>query len=213
MIPRIFEGETAFVVAGGPSLKGFSFDRLRGRNTIAINRAHEFLDDARVLWWSDARYWRKARETLMAHAAPYKATCQMQYDPADAVPAEVHVYQFSGLDGFDSRPGYLRHGNNGAYAALHLAAHLGARRIILLGVDMRHGRAGETHFHDGYEPMSKTMRETHEQNTLTRLMLPYFRTLVKPLAELGIEVLNASPESRLDCWPRVSIDEGLSRAA
>lgn len=207
-IPRIFDGETVFVCASGPSLIGFDYSRLAGRNVIAINREHEVIPTAQVLWWSDARYWRgeiegrPTRDSLMGHAAPYKATCQMDYRPTDELPPEIIEYRFTGTRGFDPDPRCLRSGNNGAYAATHLAAHLGAKRIVLLGVDMRYGAKGQSHRHTGHGMM-------HAEATLTTLMLPHFRTLAEPLAERGVEVINASPDSALTIWPRCSIDQGL----
>lgn len=201
-IPRIFEGQPVIIVAGGPSLIGFDWSRLTGKNVIAINRAYEVVPGAAVLWWSDSRFWRHHRDGLGAHGAMWKATCNINYHESDALPDWVKQYVISGHKGFDEDPGKLRSGNNSAFAATHLAAHLGARRIILLGVDMRHGPAGETHFHDGHGMQ-------HLEQTLTDLMVPYFGSLAEPLAERGIEVINASPDSALGIWPRRTIDEGL----
>lgn len=203
MIARIFEGETVFIVAGGPSLRGFDFTRLDGRNVIAINRAFEYLPKAEVLWWSDARFWRHHRDDIVVHSARWKATGNVGYVPSDFLPSWVVQYHFSGHGGFDENPKNLRTGNNSAFASIHLAAHLGAKIIVLLGVDMRHGPTGETHFHEGHGVM-------HLEETMTNLMIPYFETLVKPLAALGIQVINASPNSALEVWPRVTIDEGLA---
>jgi hypothetical protein len=203
LIPRIFEGAKVFICAGGPSLSGFRFDRLAGKRVIAINRALEFVPGAEVLWWSDARFWRNNRTAISAHRARYKATCQIGYQGDEVLPPWVTQYRFTGVSGFDADPRCLRHGNNSSYAAIHLAAHLGARKIVLLGVDMRHGPAGETHFHGGHGL-------EHQEETLEKLMLPFFDSLAVPLAERGIEVLNASRDSSLTLWPRCSIDEGLA---
>lgn len=207
MIPPIFQGQAVVICAGGPSLRGFDFRRLSGLNTVAINRAHEFIPDAKILWWSDARYWRRARETLMAHSAPYKATCHLDYYPQDAVPDSVHVYRMTGVNGFDEDPYCLRSGNNSAFAALHLVAHMRPRLIVLLGIDMGHGPHGESHFHDGHG-------ETYHRPDLMRnYMLPHFGSLAKPLADRSIEVINASPNSAVTCWPRCTIDAGLALLA
>ena len=202
MIPPIFAGHTAIVCAGGPSLRGFDFSRLAGRKVIAINRAHEFIPGADVLWWSDAMFFRRNRDAVMAHAAPYKATCQVDYAPGDLPPGVIQ-YRFTGSRGFDEQPGCLRHGNNGTHAAIHLAAHLGAQKIVVLGLDMRYDKHGRSHFHDGHGVM-------HAEVTLTRLMLPHFKPLADALAARGVEVINASPKSALTIWPRCSIDEGLA---
>lgn len=202
-IPPIFEGQAVALVAGGPSLRGFDFERLRGFPVIAINRALEVLPFAHVLWWTDASFWRRRRDAIMAHRAIWKATCQTHYHETDALPESVIQYRFTGHQGFDEDPRCLRSGNNSTYAAMHLLAHQRPARIVLFGVDMQHGPAGETHFHDGHGL-------PHTESTLTNLMLPYFEGLVAPLAARGIEVINASPQSALRLWPRCSIDEGLA---
>ncbi len=203
MIPRIFEGAACAIVAGGPSLSGSDFSRFSAPNVIAINRAHAVLPQARVLWWTDAAFWRRERDALAAHGAPHKATSDMGYH-ADlkAVGEIAEVYKLTGIAGFDPDPACLRHGNNSAFAAIHLAVHLGAKRIVLFGVDMKLGQGGRTHFHDGYASQLR-------QHTLTVQMLPHFASLKKPLAKMGVEVINASPDSALQVWRRVSIDEGL----
>lgn len=202
MIPRIFEGRAVAIIAGGPSLVGFDFGTLAGCNTIAINRAYEFVPDATVLWWSDAIFFRKHKEALHAHAAPYKASGQLNY-AKDELGASIHQYIFTGHEGFDPDPGNLRHGNNSAFSATHLAAHLGAQTIVLFGVDMKHGKDGATHFHGGHGVI-------HIEQVMTDHMLPLFRSLAKPLRRLGIDVINANPDSALELWPMCSAHEGVA---
>jgi hypothetical protein len=40
---------------------------------------------------------------------------------------------------------------------------------------------------------------------------PALATLVDPLARARVEVLNATPNSALKCWPRVDLAEALDR--
>lgn len=205
MIPRIFEGQTVAIVGSGPSMTGFDYSRLAGLPTVAINRRHEDLPDATVLWWTDAMYWRRARGTLKAHAAPYKATCRMHYvevELQDLAAAQIHVYEMTGLRGFDPNPAFLRHGNNGGFAAMHLAAHLGAKTLVLFGLDMHTAPDGATHCDGGHG------LAMHADHTFLNRMLPYFESLAEPLAERGIGVFNASPDSAIRCWPRVGREWG-----
>lgn len=203
MIPRIFEGGAVIIVAGGPSLRGFDWRRLKDKNVIAINRAYEVVPSALVLWWSDAKFWFHHREGLLAHRAPWKATCNLNYG-SEPPPPEIHQYRFTGHKGLDPDEGCLRSGNNSAFAAIHLAVHLGALDIVLLGADMKHGPHGETHFHTGHGVQ-------HQEDTLTELMLPWFDSLAAPLAARGITVTNASVDSALTTWPRCTIDQGLGQ--
>jgi hypothetical protein len=78
---------------------------------------------------------------------------------------------------------------------MHLAVHLGAARIVLHGFDMRIVR-GELH--------AMARRERQDAAGFGRVlreeMLPKFQTLVEPLRERGVEVINATPGSALTYW-------------
>lgn len=201
MIPRIFEGQPVIICAGGPSLKGFDFGQLVGTNHIAINRSLENCPTAPMLWWSDCRFWWWKRHAILKHKAKFMGTCDVGYALGPKLPPLVQRYKVTGNYGFDEKPDCVRSGNNSGYAAMHTAIHLGASMLILLGIDMQYIDR-ESHYHDGYDV-------PHQEPTLRDYMLPHFAGLVKPLAERGIPVLNASAESALTCWPRCSITEGL----
>lgn len=202
MIDPDFTGQTVVIVAGGPSLAGFDFDRLRGRTVIAINRAYEFCPEATMLWWSDRNFWKGHWQNLLAHAAPFRACAGTEIAQED-MPASVRVWPCSGVSSFDPHPDRIRHGNNSTYAAIHVAAHRGARKIIPLGLDMRFGPAGETHFHGGHGVLLL-------EQTLKDDLLPHFATLAPWLAALGIEVVNGSPNSAVEIWPRCTPEEALA---
>lgn len=199
-IPRIFEGRTVCIVAGGPSLAGFRWGDLTLANVIAINRAYEVLPFAKMLWWGDASFFRQHKTGLWSHGCYYKATFKHGYGQ-DEIPEWVTTYRVSGREGFDPDPACMRTGNNSTYAAMHLCAHLGAKRIVLFGVDMKWS-GDRTHWHDGYgtAPIPGMLEDK---------MRPLFAGLVQPLAERGIEVINASPDSALDLWPRCSLSDGV----
>lgn len=203
-----FQGHTVFVVGGGASLSGFRWDRLAGRYVCAINRAYEVIPGAQMLYWSDAIFFRPHRDAIMAHGAPLKAALDWGYEKGE-LPADIVRFRKSetgdGRCGFDPDPSRLFTFNNSAGAALHVLAHMRPSRIVLLGVDMRHGSDGRTHWHSGHN------RYVAEE-TLTNLMLPHFEALRDPMAERGIEVLNAiNPDipSALEVWPKITIEEAM----
>ena len=47
-VPKLYDGETIYIIGGGPSLKNFKFESLHGCRTIAINKAILFYPDADV---------------------------------------------------------------------------------------------------------------------------------------------------------------------
>lgn len=95
-------------------------------------------------------------------------------------------------------------GANSGYQALNLALMTGATRIVLLGYDMQLTH-GKTHNHgDHGDGLSNP----------TERMLAGCRQLldkVAPeIAERGIEVLNATRETALRAYRRVSLNEALA---
>ena len=97
----------------------------------------------------------------------------------------------------------LSHGNNSGYAAINLAYHLGAKRIILLGYDMRND-GKKSHYHDGY-PVPITGDNIYRDE-----FIPGFQVLADLLKTKGVEVYNASLNSLLTVWPKITIDKALT---
>ncbi|TVM02870.1 MAG: hypothetical protein CV087_08170 [Candidatus Brocadia sp. WS118] len=93
-----------------------------------------------------------------------------------------------------SDPTVLHYTQNSPYVALCLAAHLGAKRIGLIGVDFT-----DHHF------FAKTGRH-HLTRQLSRIDGEY-NALGRALEQLGIEVVNLSRESRLTAFRKGSIEE------
>lgn len=91
-------------------------------------------------------------------------------------------------------------GRNSGYQAINFAVHATPARIALLAYDMRFD-GGKAHFH-GDHPI-----KSHEPDFVG--FAKRFRTMLPQLKTLGIEVLNCSPISLIDAFPKVSIEEAL----
>lgn len=188
---------TLWCVGCGPSLRGADLGFLAGRHTIAINRAHEIVPSPEHVWFSDFRFWQQYHEDLLDRAGQVHTVM----DAAGRhlfYPSNFRVWKNTGKVGLDTNEG-IRTGNNGGHAALNLAYHLGATRIILLGYDLRLGPNGEGHFHE--EHPWGAMKD----RTLREKMLPLFRPIALELADRGVEVLNATPGSALVVFPKADL--------
>ena len=108
----------------------------------------------------------------------------------------------AGRTGLELAPTGVRHGTNSGFQSINLAYHFGVRRIVLLGFDQKVGAGDVTHHHGGYGAPPDIVR-----HVLQATMLPHFQSLVDPLAELGVEVINACADSAIPHWPRMSIDD------
>jgi hypothetical protein len=203
MLSPIFSANDAvWIVAGGPSLRGFNFGMLDDANVIAVNKSFMNLPNARVIWWSDTRFWLWAQQfgwPLETHSAI--KCCGSDHRSDVKYPPEINQFKFDGLKGLSLVPGYLRSGNNSAYAAANLAIQLGARRIRYLGLDMKLGDDGADHHYPSY-PTGPI-----KSNTLSEKMLPLFETMVQPLRDIGAEVVNCNLDSAVTCFPKADFWE------
>lgn len=200
-VPPMWAGETVAILGCGPSRNLVCMERLRatGYRVIAIN------DSFRAAPWADMLYF--CDQTWYASRQPEISRI---WTGAPIVTLENTIHGVARLHnteplGFDPDPSCLRHGSNSGYQAIHLAAHLGAKRIVLFGFDMR---VVGHQLHAEARPERQS--EAVFQRTIEECMLPSFPTIVEPLAERGIEVLNASPGSALKCWPMIGVEEALN---
>jgi len=100
------------------------------------------------------------------------------------------------------RVGVIGSGGNSGFQALNLAVQFGAKRIVLVGYDMRVD-AG-LHWH-GAHPHGLN-------NPSAGSVMRWAATLdaqAPLLKRLGVEVLNASPVSALKAYPKVRLEDVL----
>lgn len=201
-MPPIFAGRPVAILAGGPSLTEGQLDlvRLARREAhlavIAINDSWRLMPDAELLWFCDARWWRwHGAAVSMGFTGAVWTLDNLE------IPGVRHI-QNAGAFGFAPNPAQLMAGRNAGYQSLHLAAHAGARLALLLGYDMR-DVDGRSHWHAGHPVAAPPDRYAQ--------MLEAFPHLVGPLAERRLEVVNCTPDSALDCFPRVPLASAVAR--
>ena len=110
----------------------------------------------------------------------------------------VETLRMSGRDGIETDPTALKSGSNSGAAAINLAVHFGASRVVLLGYDMKPSKAGSHWFGEHPVPLRR--------NSPYGAFLEKFRGMVEPLRDLGVEVVNCSRETALECFPRVALE-------
>lgn len=142
-ITEEWKDQDVCVIGGGPSLRGFDFDRLKGRNTIGCNDAFRLGPEiVKICIFGDSSFFHKTKWDLEKYTGRI-VTCapglmNLKLDWLHQVPRRK-----SGLQN-DSTLGW--NFSTGA-AAVNLAISLGAKRIFLLGYDM--GKVeGKTHWHN-----------------------------------------------------------------
>lgn len=199
---------TIYIVGGGPSLQDYAWERLIGKRIIGINRAFEVVPWADVIYFTDYKFFEEYQHKGLLEVSSTLVTVDDSIRHSQVVP-----FRNTGMRGLDLDNSCLRVGKNSGHAAINLAVHLKAKRIVLLGFDMcveqcavtrisdrkSMSVSGRSHWHDGYR--------TGPNLQTYAAMLEYFPSLVEPLRELGVEVLNASPHSKLDLFRKISLGD------
>jgi hypothetical protein len=236
-IPRDWPGSTIFIFGGGPSLRGFDPERLRGQRTIVINRMVLPVDENRrtpadpqfdgsklnwpgvpwadILYFADYAWWRADKQAVAKvwEGGRIITSNRQVASDVDAGFGEVQVFgiQNTGTGGLERKPTGVRNGSNSGHQAMNVAYHLGAARIVLLGFDQRVDGL-TTHAHGGYRGGAVAADQYAEKlaHQMTVSHLPYFQRIGLALAREGVEVLNASPESAIACFPKITLDEAVA---
>ena len=200
--PRLWPGATVACLGGGPSLTHAQVAALKGRvRVIAINDAWQVAPWAEVLYACDWRWWLK--HNGVPAFTGLKVALSNARAHLDAYP-EIHLLENTGTEGLEFEPTGLRTGRNGGYQAINLAVHLGAKRILLLGYDMKAAADGRTHWFGDHADWPT------RPSVFAQAMLPHFPGLAAALEVLGVEVVNCTPDSALDTFPRVPLEDALA---
>ncbi len=218
-IPRLWPGGTAYILGGGFSLHGFDGRRLAGKHVIAINNAWEIYPEAEFLHFADRAWWMQYREKVSADfKGGYITTCHRSLHETAGVHIIDNTGTVEGHDRLEINQSKLS-GRHGGQQAINLAFHLGVRRLVLLGFDMRvnpapiDGVTDDCHFHTGHNRPTTVADYGWHTPVPGGPVLPGFIQTMRPVAEAlaarGVEVLNATPGSALDCYPIVEIGDVL----
>lgn len=182
---------TVVCLASGPSLTAQDCDRVRtsGLPTVVTNTTYRMAPWATVLMAYDSKWWDLHGQEVKATFTGHKVTF--------ARSGERHGAQSLALCKF--RP----YGNSGA-AAVSLAVLAGARKVVMLGYDCQH-TGGQTHWHGNHPaPLGNA-------GSVARWPAK-FAQLAQYARQSGCNVVNASRETALTCFPRVRLEDEIEPA-
>lgn len=100
----------------------------------------------------------------------------------------------------------IHQGGNSGYQAMNLAYLWGAKAMILLGFDCSPSKRGEAHWF-GQHPAGLTQQQPYD------LWQGKFPALAQDLRKEGVQVYNASRETALRCFDRMTLDEAIKRCS
>lgn len=223
VLPRIAEGRPVVCIASGPSLTTDDVEYVRGKAVvIAINDVARLVApwaDVAVSvdssWWT--QHYKAMRQfpglKVRTHPGNHQVRLGRRPNPLYCPRCDARLRKHgdcwcdgivtlgnAGRDGFSLDPVAIVTTYNSGGAAINVAVHLGGRRVLLIGYDMGPDASGRRHFFDT-EPSQITSPFEQFRKSIA--------TMVPHLRRAGVEVINCSRATRLECFPRQSLGEAL----
>ncbi len=188
-----WDDRPVYIVGGGPSLRDFDFERLRGRRVLAVNEAFVNLPFAPDAVFSLDSNWARHRcaEMTCFTGEKFLAVQEPYWPYVD--PSAIMLRRLR-RPGLSVDQGSVHICGTSGYGALNVAYLKRAREIFLLGFDM----AGSGHWHPepgwggeiALEPWAAAFDDASAQ-----------------LSAEGVKVWNCSPRSAILAFSRISLEE------
>lgn len=157
-IPKLWDGQTAYVVGGGPSVTPEMLASLQGRKVITVNMSYLATPWADWLFFADLRWWDREfaerEKQLRAFSGRIITTSTHVGDRAPTLGIDVKLVKRitpqSIKTGLGVAPDTIAMERTSLQGALNLCYHFGVKRIALLGADNRDAPNGRIHWHGEY---------------------------------------------------------------
>ncbi len=224
-VPRTWDGATVAIVGGGPSLSlsppNWALLQEKAK-VIVVNVAFFVAPWADVLFFNDCAFWTTWIKDLRTFPGIIVTTCK---NHARSSNGPKVLYRVKDAQGISRDPETLRWNGSSGACAIGLARHFGAKKIVLLGMDMKPTESpgvvprgvavgdkarvtipSPDNFHSLYPPRDNP-RKPHAPFPY---FLSFFPAIARDLADEGIECVNATPGSALEQFPKVSLEEALA---
>jgi len=221
-VPRIWEDGDVYILGGGPSItkqfnipaavvqevvKGESprvyspyMSFLHDKHVIGINVSYMIGDWMDMAFFGDSNFLGKHMQGLINFPG-IKVSCNAMVKSYDWI---KYVARENRTKGISNNPRCVCWNGNSGAAAISVAANAGAKRIILLGFDMHLDEANKQHWHNIY----KKQPNPEKLHALPfHRHLPGFPVIAHDARKRGIEILNACPDSAIECFKKINITE------
>lgn len=207
---------------------------------IAVNDAYRIAPWADILYACDYQWWRWHEgvpefEGVKVGLRGCKDGAGYEGDWNGTDYPDVMGLAYNGIEGLEVKdPRFVRSGKNSGYQAINLAVHLGAKRIILLGYDMQNitiplpfevrDKISKV-IVDEPDPVKSAIMAALEAVSLDHWfgahpnnitshpfpqMLKAFESLRSAKSLYGVEIINCTPGSALEVFPKIDLEEALN---
>ena len=198
--PRDWSGEPVVIVASGPSTARVDLSLIRGIRCLAVSNGCRAVPDADVLLFGGQTFARSG--AVKQYDGPLIVMGNNPLDRGPFDPRMVYMRR-AGPEGLATNPEELAASESSVMLAINYAVHRGCNRIILLGCDGKPGLAGERRF-GSIAPDNGSAYVRYREQEMA------MATQIKPLAELGVGVVNCSPGTALTIYKRADLEDAIA---
>lgn len=199
-LPPLWKGATVFILGGGPSLHDVDLSKIKHEKCIGVNEAYTFGDWVDFTFIGNNKYYTRHRNELKNYSGQIVCAGGKSYND----PNVLTVYKSNKVCTMDR--GRIGMANNSGIGAINLAMQLGAKEIVLLGFDM--GLKNGVNWHKNNVTINIQKKQITEgyYESVRKVMC---NRVVDIVYRAGISVYNCTPETALDCFPVMSLNEYL----
>jgi hypothetical protein len=201
-INGLLGGKDLFIVASGPSLKGFDFSRLKNRFTLAVNHTIEHYSDAWGLIFSDKIFLHKTSFDL----EKYKGYIFCSERCAGTPPiTEMMESNRENLFVYDDRRDEpvlnakkgLYHPTSTGLGAINLGLQMRAGKIYLMGYDFKTDETGNKHFYPDLDH--------HKKYSFDKYLLKIKK--FNMFAKYSHKIVNLNPDSAIEVFQYMNVED------
>ena len=191
-----YAGEDCFIVAGGASLYGFDFDRLKGKNVIAINHAYQYVD-CDILVALDSKFFGEAKNRGHDLQKDYNFKILTGSGGAQRESDKLYMVYMNNKP-TTNQPVKLFGAVSSTMIALNAAHYTKAKNIYILGLDGKFTN-GMGHF------FSKDWSHSGDVSD------EKYSRVIKEYDKFKIfkNIINLNPDSEIKVFPFKDVDEVL----
>jgi hypothetical protein len=194
--PRTKSGDKVFALVSD------YLSPLHGERIIAVNQAFRLGHWVDVCFFGDQQ-WYKWNARRLSNWGGLLVTCVTQVMRTESTDNRIKYLGRGKVYGLDERSDMVSWSKNSGAAAINLAFHLGASRIILVGFDGQpegNHKRRRHHFHNDYPDMGPKFNPyVRWSKCFNRIQLDAER--------LGVEIINANLDSAINSFPKVPLEE------
>lgn len=203
MLDPRWEGKTAVLIASGPSLTEEQCRHVAERHTddlvvVGCNDAYRMYPALDLLYAADKNWWKHHLNSVRPLGIPELCMPDKAY-------AEQNGLTFilgKGGGELSTKRTHIHYASNSGFQIFNICFLRGVSKMILLGFDYtKHG--GKAHWFGSH---GEGMRDPpDDMGNWSKA----YATSLPALEKAGVEVINCSPISLIQCFPKIDIAEAI----